>query len=100
MRDFTDATAGNCGFTHIEHFTGVAMKTIFYHSNIDIDNIAAFESPIARDPMTDLVVNRGTDGFGEPMIVQRGRGGFLLINNIIVTDAIEFIGCGIWLYMR
>lgn len=80
------------GFADDEHFAGVAMVTVFDNGDVDVDNVTILELFGAGDAVADLVVYRGTDGFGETVVVERGRDGLLLIDGVVVADLVQLIG--------
>ena len=75
----------------MEHLAGVTMEAIFDHSDVDIDNISIFQLLIPGYAMAYLVVDRGADGSGEATVVQRGRDGLLLVDDVIMANAIELV---------
>ena len=76
-----------------EHLAGIPMETILDHGDINIDDIAIFQFLVPGYAVTDLVVDRGTDRFREATVIQRGRDGLLLVDDVIVTQLVEFVCC-------
>ena len=50
--------------------------------------------------MTYLVINRGTDGFREALVIQRGGDRILFVDDIVMAQSIEFIRCNTGFYVR
>jgi len=50
--------------------------------------------------VADDVINRGANRFREAAIIERCRDCLLLVDDVIVTDAIQFVGGDAGLYMR
>lgn len=89
LRDLDEALGMLGHFADAEHLAGIAMEAIFYYGDIDINGVAGLEGlAIAGNAVTDDVVYRGTDGFWETIVIQRGRDGLLYIDNVVVTDSI------------
>ncbi|MNY56423.1 hypothetical protein D3C86_1925040 [compost metagenome] len=42
--------------------------------------------------MADHMVDRGADGLGKALVVQGGRDGLLLVDDVVVADAVQFFG--------
>jgi hypothetical protein len=86
---------------HVEHLAGVAMVSILDHGDINIDDVAVLEFFIIGDAVTNHLIYRGADRLGEAVVVERGRNGLLLVNDVFVADLVQFIGCharlDIWL---
>src|SRR5690606_27805281 len=78
---------------HKVHGTGVTVVTLVNHGYIDVDDVPRLKHFFLRgDAVTDDVVDRGANGFGETAIAQAGRDGFLHIHDMVVADFIQFGG--------
>jgi len=69
----------------VVHPASVSKPTVFDHGHVNVDDISLFQSPITRNAMTYLLVDRGAYGFGEPFVTQRGRYAFLDIDNVVMA---------------
>jgi len=67
------------------------VETILDYGNIDIDDITLFQPLVSGNAVTYLVIDRGADGFGKSPVVQWGRDRFLLIDDVVMADAVQFI---------
>ncbi len=54
-----------------EGFIGVGIIAIEYRGDVDVGNIAVFEHTVSGNAMTNDLVDRNTDAFGESPVVQR-----------------------------
>jgi len=88
MADAAQALGENRRFADEEHFAGIAVVAVLDDGDVDIDDVAIFEFFGARDAVADLVVHRGADGFGEAVVVERGRDRLLLIDGVVVANLI------------
>src|SRR5690606_29055751 len=70
-----------------EHAAGVAVKAVFDDRDVDVQDVAAFQHAIARNAVTDDVVDRGADRLREAAIVERRRNCAELFDDVLVTDA-------------
>jgi hypothetical protein len=97
--DAAEPLSLNIRLANSKHSAAVTMEIILNDGDINIDDVAFFQFFIGRNTMADHVVDRGTDGFGETAVVQRGRNGLLGIDDVVVTDAVQFIGRNPWLHV-
>ncbi len=74
-----------------EHLAGVTVVAILDDSDVDVEDITFFQALVAGDAMTDLVVDRGADGAGKTPVIQGRRDGSLLLDDEVVTAAVEFL---------
>jgi len=79
-------------FANQEHLAGVAVVAILDHGDIDIDDVTFLEWLVVGDAMADHMVDRRADGLGEALVVERGGDGLLYVDNIVVAQAIQFLG--------
>src|SRR5262249_54052199 len=73
------------------HPAGIAVPAVEDHGAVDAENVALHQPALARDAVTDDVVDRGADRFGETAIVERRRDR-IVIDDKPVTQAVEFAG--------
>ena len=57
------------GLADEEHAARIAMEAVFDYRDIDVDGIAGFELALARNPVTNDMIYRGTNGFRESAVV-------------------------------
>ena len=88
--DVADAFSLDGGLADQEHFAGVAMPAALDHGNVDIDDVAIFQPPLAGNSVADHVIDRGTNGFWKSPIIQGRRYGILLHRYVLVTDIVQF----------
>ena len=80
--------------TDAQHDAGVTMPAVFYHGDVDVDDIAAFQPLRVRgNAMANDFVDRGADRLWEPFVVERGRDGFLHVDDVVMADAINLARC-------
>ena len=75
------------------------MKTVLDDSDININDVTVFEFLVAGYPVTNNVVNRGTDRFREALVVQGRRYGLLFIDDIIMANIVQIAGRDAWFDM-
>ena len=75
-----------------EHLARVAVISVFDDRDVDIDDVAVLEPLVARYPVTDLVIDRGTDGFGKATIVEGGGDRLLFLHDERMADPVQFVG--------
>jgi len=67
---------------------------------VHIDDIAVTQDTRTGNAVTDDLVHRHTGAFGKSPVIQ-GRGyGFLLVNNVLVTNAVQLFGSHSFANMR
>src|SRR5258706_3731400 len=84
-------------FCDVVHAAGIAVKTVFDHRNVDIQDVARLEHAFPRNSVSDLVVDRGADRLREGLVagrgvVQRGRDRLLLIDDQVMAKTVELAG--------
>jgi len=67
------------------------MPTVEDEGHVDIDDVARLERALPRDAVADDVVHGRADGFWKATVVQRGRHGLELIDDVLVADAVELL---------
>ncbi len=67
------------------------MIAILDDSDVDIENIAVLEHAIAGNTVADHLIDRGTDGLGKTMVVERRRDGALFFR-VLGADIVELVG--------
>ncbi|MNN46538.1 hypothetical protein D3C81_1609220 [compost metagenome] len=75
-----------------EHLAGVAVVTVLDHRDVDIDDVAILQRFVVGDAVADDVVDRGADRLGEALVVQRRGNGLLHVDDVVVADAVQFVG--------
>ena len=68
------------------------MKLILDYGDIDIDDVTIFQFFIAGNAMTDHVVDRSANRSREAAIIQRGRYGVKIADDIGVANLVQFPG--------
>lgn len=79
-------------FTDEEHLAGIAVVTILNDGDVYIKDIALLEFFRSWDAVADHLVDRSADRLGEAVVIQRGRNRFLLVDDVVVADAVELFG--------
>ena len=87
----------NRGFADVEHATGIAVKTVLDHRDIDVNDISGLEFFRPRHPVADDVVDRCADGLRVGLIagrrvVQRRGYRVLHVDHVVVAKRIDFVG--------
>jgi hypothetical protein len=80
------------GLADEEHAAGVAVVAVLDDGDVDIEDVAVLEPPVTGDAVADLVIDGGADGAGEALVVQRRRDGLLLVDDVVVAEAVQFLG--------
>src|SRR3989344_636783 len=76
----------------VEHAAGVAVVAVLDDRDVDVQGVAILERLVVRDAVADHMVDRGADRLRVALVVQRGRDGLLLVDDIVVTDLVQLIG--------
>jgi len=79
-------------FADVVHATGVTEPAILDDRDIDIDDVAFLQDPVAGDAVADLLVDGGADRFGEPLVTQGSWNAFLNIHDVVVAQGVQFLG--------
>ena len=77
------------GLSDEHHLAGIAVEAVFDHGNVDVDDVPVLELLVPRDAVADLMVDRGADGFGETVVVERRRHRLLHVDDVVVADIVE-----------
>ena len=90
MGAFTQAPSLDRRFADVEHAAGVPVITVFDGGDIEIDDISILQFFVTGNAVTDLMVDRGADGFriwrmAVGGIVQRGGDTALDIDHVIMA---------------
>src|SRR5690606_11337790 len=59
---------------------------------VDVQDVAAPEAPVARDPVADDVVDGRADRLREAAVIERRGHGGKLVDDVLVTDAVQLVG--------
>jgi hypothetical protein len=74
-----------------KHPARVAVPAIEDHGDVDIEDVALHQPPVARDTVTDDMVDRGADRFREAAVVERRRDR-IVIDDEPVAQPVEVAG--------
>jgi hypothetical protein len=99
MGNLADTFCANRWLTDVKHFAGIAVITIFYDGDIDIDDIAFLQFLLTGDAVAYLVVNRSADRFRKTVIIQRRRDGLLHVDDVVMANLVQLIGGYAGFYM-
>jgi len=96
----TQAVIGSSGqslgqnrrFADKEDLAGVTVVPILDDRDVDIDHVAGFESFLVRNTVADDMIDGGTDGLRETMVIQRGRDSLLLVHDEVVAQLVQLGG--------
>src|SRR5712692_9774893 len=94
---FAQAPRLDRGLADIEHAARVAVKAVLDHGDVDIEDVTGFQHALPGNAVADLMVYGGTDRLGKGLVsgrcVVEGSGdGFLLVNDELMTEAVELTG--------
>src|SRR5712692_5157333 len=84
-------------FADVVHAAGIAVKTVFDHGDVDIQDISGLEHALPRNAVADLVVDRGADRLRKGLVagrsvVQRGGDRLLLLDDQVMAKTVELAG--------
>src|SRR5712691_2947946 len=76
----------NRRFVNVEHAAGIAVKTVFDHGDVNVQNVPGSQYTLPGNAVADLVVDRSADRLRKRLVagwrvVQRGRDGLLFLND-------------------
>ena len=71
------------------------MPSIHDGRNIDIDNVPVDQLSIARNAVTDHIVNAGAATLGEMLVIQR-CGAMPVTNRVFIDHLVNFPGRNAW----
>ena len=97
VRDFAQPPGLDRRCPHVEHAAGVAVETVLDDCDVDVDDIAGLELLIARDAVTNNVVDRRADRRRIRLIpwgrvIERCRDRMLHVDHVLVTQAVDLTG--------
>jgi hypothetical protein len=80
-----------------EHPAGVAVVAVLDHRDVQIDDVALLERLVARNAVTDLVIDRGADGLGVGLVargavVEGRRDAALHLYHVVMAELVQ-LGC-------
>ena len=89
------------GLAHVVHAAGVADPAFGRgHCDVDIDDVAVLEDLLdIGDAVADHMVDGGAHGLGKTVIAHIGGRAFQLVDDVVVTDLVQFLGAYAGLYM-
>jgi hypothetical protein len=79
-------------FTYTHHAAGIAVPAIFDDGDVEIDDVALFETLIARDAVAHDMIDRGADRLGKAAVIEGSRHRLLYVYDVVVAARIEFVG--------
>src|SRR6266849_70283 len=84
-------------FADVVHAAGIAVKTVFDHGDVDIQDISGLEHALPGNAVADLVVDRGADRLRKGLVagrsvVQRGGDRLLLLDDQVMAKTVELAG--------
>src|SRR5690606_19859577 len=81
------------GRADVVHPAGVAVPAVLDDGDVDVDDVAVLQHlRLAGDAVADHVVDRGADGLGEAAVAHVGRDRALHVDDVVVADAVQFLG--------
>ena len=94
MGDVNQALGVRADLSYGKHAAGIAMETVFFDGNVNIEDVAIFEGFVIGDAVANHMVNRCAAGFGKRgiAIVEWGRIAALYVDMVIVYQLVEFVG--------
>ena len=103
--DIGQALGGDGRLAGVKHPAGVTVIAVFDDGDVDIDDISGSKHLVARNAVTDLMVDRGANRFwigaiAWRAVAQRSRDRALHPGHVIVAQGIEFAGADTRLDMR
>ena len=79
--------------THVVHFAGVAVPAVLDDGDVDIEDVAFLEHLLlVGDPVADHVIHRCAYRLREAPVTQAGGDRVLLVDDVVVADAVQFLG--------
>src|SRR6202011_6059705 len=84
--------SGCGGGAHEVHAAGIAVKAIANHRDVDIDDVAGLQLPLARYSVANHVVYRGANSLRKAPVVEIGRDGLQFLHNVVVAALVELVG--------
>ncbi len=66
------------------------MVFVFNNGHVNVDDIAVFQQLlVVRNTVAHHFINRDADRFRETVVAEAGGNGVLLVDDVIITDAVE-----------
>lgn len=101
MRHFTQALAEDGRFAYDEHLRGVAVVFVFNDGHVDVNDVAIFQQfCVVRNTVTNHFIYRDAHGFWKTVVAEAGGDRVLLVDDVVVTDAIQLAGADARLHER
>lgn len=101
LRDAVQTFVYDGRFIDDKYFRGIVVEIIFDYGDINVNDIVIFQQfSIVRDIVVYYFINRDVNGFRIVVIVEVGRNRVLFINNVIIIDAIQFVGVDVRFNIR
>ena len=91
VRHVQQHAGARAGLARHVHAAGVAVPAIEHGRDIDVQDVAVHQPPLARDTVADDVVDRGADGFRIATVIQRRGNGAVVVHEF-VAQHIELPG--------
>jgi len=92
LADFCQTACPDWNLAYQKHLAGVAMVTVLDDGDIDIDDVATLQLLGSGNAVTDSMVDGSANGFWEAPVVQWSGDCLLNVDDVIVTDSIQFLG--------
>ena len=91
--DFAQAFGLDRSLTDHEHPAGVAVIAVLDRRDVEIDDVAVLQYPVARHAVADLLIDRGTDRFRIRVVtgrcvVERCRNATLYIDHVVMAEPV------------
>ena len=81
------------GLAHVVHLAGVAVPAVLDDGDVDIKDVALFEHLfLVGNPVADHIIHRCAYRLREAPVAQAGGDGVLLVDDVVVADAVQFLG--------
>ncbi|MNI17218.1 hypothetical protein D3C73_705800 [compost metagenome] len=84
---------------HEIHAAGVAVPAVFFHRDVDVDDVAVLQHGCRRQAMADHFVNGCQHRFRIAEITDVAGNRLLHIDDVLVTQAVEFLSGDACLHM-
>src|SRR6185295_5569980 len=78
------------GLANEVHPARITVEALFDDGDIDIDDVAALEHPLARYAVADDVIDRRTDRLRISLVMQVRGYCVLVIHDVVVTQSVKF----------
>ncbi len=81
------------GLAHDEHGGGVAVVAILDDGDVQVDDVPFPQLLVVGNAVADHVVDRGADGLGEAVVIERCGNGLLYVDDVVMAQGVQFV-CG------